>query len=255
MEIRTLIVDDEPLARQRVRDLLESAADVRVVGECADGEVALEAIEREEPELLFLDIQMPEVDGFELLEALAPERMPVVVFVTAYDEFALRAFEAHAIDYLLKPFYRPRFEAALERARAQVLHRRERGTDARLRELLDSLPDRRRHPERFVIRNGPRIFFVRTEEVDWIGAEGNYARLHVGERSHLLRETMTRLEERLDPARFLRVSRSAIVNVDRIVEVQALAKGSYVLLLRSGAKVESSSSYRRRILELIDPAV
>ena len=251
MTIRTLIVDDEELARLRIRELLQDEGDVEVVGEAADGAEALQRIEADAPDLVFLDIQMPEMTGFEVLETVDVPRMPVVVFVTAYDEFALRAFEAHAVDYLLKPFYRPRFAVALERARAQVAHRSSGEVDARLRALLGALPSGRPYLSRFVVRLGPRIQFVRAEEVDWMEADGNYVRLHAGARDHLLRETLSGLVTRLDPERFLRVHRSVVVNADRIREVQALGKGSYVLILADGTRVTSSSTFREAVERLI----
>ncbi|HEV2131219.1 MAG TPA: LytTR family DNA-binding domain-containing protein [Longimicrobiaceae bacterium] len=254
MMLRTLIVDDEPLARQRIRDLLRDQPDIEVIGECADGEEAVLRIEEDRPELVFLDIQMPEMDGFEVMEAVGSEQMPTVIFVTAFDEFALRAFEAHAIDYLLKPFYRPRFQAALERARAQVAHRRGQRVDERIRALVDELPSRPKFPARLVVRVGQKIHFVRTDEVDWIDAEGNYVRLHVGKRSYLLRETMTRLEERLNPRRFVRIHRSTIVNVERIKEIESMFKGNYVVILQDGTKLTSTSGYRSRLNELIEAA-
>lgn len=252
MKVRTLIVDDEPLARQRIRELLADEADFAVVGECGDGEEAAREIQRLRPDLVFLDVQMPEMDGFEVLSTIDPARAPVVVFVTAYDEFALRAFEAHAIDYLLKPFYRPRFHVALSRARAQLAQRNADPVDGRLQRLLDSLgPAARRTMERFVIRTGTRIYFVPVAEVDWIEAEGNYVRLHAGGKSHLLRSSIGGVAERLDPATFLRIHRSTILNVGRLREVHPFGKGTYVLVLHDGTKLTSSTSYRAGIEDLI----
>ncbi len=253
--IRALIVDDEPLARQRIRDLLEEEPDVRVIGECGDGEEAVADIEAHRPDLVFLDIQMPEMTGLEVLESLEMEPLPAVVFVTAYDEFALRAFDAHALDYLMKPFHRTRFRVALDRARALIAGRRARQEDDRLEEriraVLSELNPRQRYLERLVVRNGTRIQFIRTQTVDWVEADGNYARLHVGGRSYLVRETMSHLEGRLDPADFVRIHRSTIVNTHRIREIQPMAKGDYVLILEDGTKLNSSQSYRDNLQALI----
>ncbi|HEX6068627.1 MAG TPA: LytTR family DNA-binding domain-containing protein [Longimicrobiaceae bacterium] len=252
MKLRVLIADDEPLARQRMRDLLEHQGEVEIVAVCADGEEAAQAIVNERPDVVLLDVQMPGLTGFDVVEALGAEDLPVVIFVTAHDEFALRAFEAHAIDYLLKPVAPERFQAALERARAQVAHRRNNGGDPDLRALLQSLSRRDGYPDRFAVRVGHRLIFVRVEGIDWIGAEGNYACLHSGKHSHLIRETMSALEKRLDPARFLRIHRSTIVNIDRVREMQSLSNRTYVVILEDGTKLESSSGYRQGLQEWID---
>jgi two-component system LytT family response regulator len=255
MKIRTLIVDDEELARVRIRELLAREDDVEVVGECGDGEEALAAVAALAPDLVFLDVQMPEMDGFEVLQALPAARAPVVVFVTAYDEFALRAFDAHAIDYLLKPVHPERFATALERVRALVSRARSLAVEERLDALLDSLGARRRWMERFVVRTGTRIHLVPAVDVDWIEAEGNYVRLHAGKRSHLLRAAMGTLSARLDPDRFLRIHRSLIVNVDRLREVHTYGKGSYVLVLADGTQLTSSTGYRVEVERLISDRV
>jgi two-component system, LytTR family, response regulator len=249
--IRVLIVDDEPLAREGIRLHLDGESDVEVVGECGDGEQAVAAVRSLEPDLLFLDIQMPGLDGFGVLEQIAADRAPVVVFVTAYDEFALRAFDAHALDYLLKPFDVERFQRTLQRARQQIRRHRRPELDSRLLALLEELRGRPSHLERVAVRRGGRIVFLRTEEVDWIEAAGNYVRLHVGKESYLLRETMSGLESKLDPERFLRIHRSVIVQIDRIREMEPLFQGEYSLLLRGGTRVTSSRGYRDRLQELI----
>ncbi|MGE0554266.1 MAG: LytR/AlgR family response regulator transcription factor [Gemmatimonadales bacterium] len=247
MTIRAVIVDDEPLARQGLRELLEPEPDIRVVAECGDGEDAVRAVERERPDLLLLDIQMPGLDGFGVLARLAPPR-PVVVFVTAHDAFALQAFEAHAIDYLLKPVEPDRFRRALERARAQLGHEQRALVAARLDELLATLPKRPRYPSRLTVRDGPRVSFVPVDEIDWIEAAGNYARLHVGAARHLLRETMSGLEETLDPERFVRIHRSTIVNVARIREIQPWFKGDHLVVLEDGTKLSLTRKYRSRLI-------
>lgn len=195
--IRALIVDDEPLARERIRTLLRKEPDIEVAGECGDGGRAVTAIEKERPDLVFLDVQMPEAGGFEVLEAVGAERMPAVIFVTAYDKYALRAFEVHALDYLLKPFDRQRFREALERARAHIRRAQAGELHQRLLALLGDVRPAQARRERLVVREGGRIFFLRVEEIDWVEAAGNYVRLHAGKRSHLLRETLAGLEEQV----------------------------------------------------------
>jgi two-component system LytT family response regulator len=250
MTIRVAVVDDEPLARQRIVELLRGEPDMQVVAECADGEEAVERIVRLRPDLVFLDVQMPEMDGFEVLAALGPSHAPVVVFVTAYDQFALQAFEAQALDYLLKPFASPRFHRMLDRARAQVARGRSPALEERLERLLGALPGGP-YLERFVVRTADRIRFVRACDVEWIEAEGNYVRLHERGRSHLLRASLASVAGRLDPRCFLRVHRSAVVSLDRVREVQVYGKGTYVLVLEDGTKVTSSVTYREGVERLI----
>ncbi len=263
--IRTMIVDDEPLARERIRGLLSRQPDVQVVGECSNGKQALQAMEEQHPDLLFLDVQMPEVDGFGLIEALedgnghangsGKKKMPVVVFVTAYDQYALRAFEVHALDYLLKPFDDQRFHEALERARQQLqlaLSGREESVvvHRRLLSLVQDMKNRTKPMERLVVRSSGRVFFLRTEEIDWIEAASNYVRLHVGQTSHLLRETMNGIESRLDPDKFLRIHRSTIVNVDRIKELQPWFHGDYAVILADSTRLTLSRSHREKLQKL-----
>jgi two-component system LytT family response regulator len=250
--IRALVVDDEPLARERVRALLARETDVVVVGECANGREALEAIDRERPDLVFLDVQMPELDGFAVLENVEPASLPFVIFVTAYDEYAVKAFDVHALDYVLKPFDRERFRHALDRARREIARAPdERALDRKLLALLQDLSDRRQRVDRLVVRSGGRVSFLRTEEVDWIEAAGNYVELHVGKDSHLLRETMNRLETRLDPRRFLRIHRRLIVHVDRIRQLEGVTHGEYVVVLKDGTRLSSSRGYREGLQRLL----
>ncbi len=252
MQLRTLIVDDEPLARDRIRSLLEQEENIEIIQECRDGREAVAAIESTTPDLVFLDVQMPEVDGFGVIEAVGAERMPTVIFVTAYDQFALRAFEAHALDYILKPFDSERFHRALERARRSVERQKEDDLSERLRGLLEELRPKAKYLDRLVVRSGARITFLRTDEVDWIDAEGNYARLHVGKKSYLLRETMSGIEAKLDPERFIRIHRSTIVNVERIKSLETLFQGEYVVHLEDGTKLTSSRGYRDRLHALME---
>jgi two-component system LytT family response regulator len=247
MRIRAAIVDDEPLARRRIRNLLAEAQDVEVIAECANGREAVVSLEETPPDLLFLDIQMPEIDGFDVLQAIGVGQVPVVIFVTAYDQFALRAFEAHALDYLLKPFDDERFGAALERARERIRQQQKGDLDLRLQALLESVRGGRGYLRRLVVPSGHRSVFVRTEHIDWIEADRNYIRLHVGGRTHLLRENLSHIASVLDPTTFCRIHRSTIVNVDRIQSVESLVRGEYMVVLHDGTKLTSGRSYRRNL--------
>jgi two-component system, LytTR family, response regulator len=251
VKIRTVIVDDEPLARERIRSLLEPEADVDVVAECGSGAEAIEALRGTSADLVFLDVQIPGPDGFGVLESLEPENTPVVVFVTAYDQYALQAFEVHAVDYLLKPFDEERFRRALDRARVAVAGRDGRAVNERLLSLLQDLKPQPGYLERLVVKSAGRLFFLRTTEIDWIESAGNYVCLHAGGESHLLRETMSGIERHLDPARFVRIHRTAIVNLDEIKELQPLFHGEYEVALRDGTKLTLSRSYRDRLQELM----
>ena len=253
MPIRTLIVDDEPLAREKLRSFLEAEPDIEVVGECRDGREALLAIEADKPDLVFLDIQMPELGGFEVLDNVEPENLPAVIFVTAFDQYALRAFEVHAIDYLLKPFDRDRLRQALERARREQ-ERQELGeVQKQLRALLADLDKQKpQFAERLVVKSAGRVVFVKVDDIDWVDAAGNYVKLHSHGEGHLLRETMSHLEERLDPKRFLRIHRSTIVNIERIKELQQQFHGDYLVVLKSGQRLTLSRSYRDRIQGLLE---
>ena len=242
--ISVLVVDDEPPARRRILSLLAEQEDVAVVGECGDGREAIAAIRALHPDLVFLDVQMPEVTGFGVVETLGPAAMPVVVFATAYDEFALRAFEAHALDYLLKPFEQERFEQALDRARLQLRRAHADREDERLRSLVRALRGDLTRLERVPVRVGQRTRLIALDEVDYVEARSNYVRLHVGERFHLVRETLSGFEARLDGNRFLRIHRSLIVNLTRVQEVESLFAGEYVLYLRGGARLTSGRTYR-----------
>lgn len=250
-KIRTIIVDDEPISRRGIRAQLKSEKDFEVISECRNGDEAVQVIETESPDLVFLDVQMPELDGFGVVDAIGPARMPPVIFVTAYDRHALRAFEIHALDYLLKPFDDERFAAALERARRHIEHQDIDNLERRLRGLLDELQPRRKYVDRLVIKSAGRIFFLSVAEIDWIEAADNYVRLHAGTESHLLRETMTSLEKKLDPDQFVRVHRSRTVNIRKIKELQPMFRGEYDILLRNGTRVETGRGYRHRIQKLL----
>ncbi len=248
-KIRTLIVDDEPLARDRLRHLLQSAPQVDLVGECADGQQALAAIDEKKPDLVFLDIQMPEMDGFDVLEAIQSEPRPFIVFVTAYDKFAVRAFEVHAVDYLLKPFDRERFQQALARALEQVQHR-SAGQPERQAALLAEVKPAPRNPDRLPVKSGGRVLLVKVSEIDWIKAAHNYVELHEHAQTHLLRETLGTLEQRLPVEKFVRISRSVIVNVERVKELQPLFWGEYAVVLQDGTKLTLSRRYRHKLPQL-----
>jgi len=250
MKIRTLIVDDEQLARERLRQLLQNEAEIELIGECADGHEAVAAIQKQSPELVFLDIQMPELDGFGVLEAIHAEPSPVVVFVTAHDKFALRAFEVHAVDYLLKPFDRERFQTALQRAIERVKHRDTQALQQRQSALLAELRPSPKPAERLAVKSGGRVVFVKISDIDWIEAAHNYVELHVGKESHLLRETLNAIEERLSSEQFVRISRSTIVNIDRVKELQPLFHGEYTVTLQNGTRVTLSRRYRDKLQQL-----
>ncbi len=250
-ELRTVIVDDEPPARKRIRDLVARQPDVTVVGEASSGDEAVRKLEELAPDLVFLDVQMPERDGFAVLAAL--DTPPAaVIFVTAYDEYALRAFEVHALDYLLKPFDRDRFVAALDRARAAV-RRHPAADDPRLLALLADLTARDNRLTRVAVKHRGRIRLVPLEEVEWIEASGNYLRLHVPGGQYLVRETMQRFAERLDPCRFARIHRSAIVNIERVRELTPLSHGDCSVLLASGREVTLSRTYREQLKARLGP--
>jgi two-component system LytT family response regulator len=245
MSIRTLVVDDEPMARERIVGLLAQEPDVDLVGECSDGSQAVSAIQSLSPDLVFLDVQMPAGDGFGVLRQLKPEQMPMVVFITAYDEYALQAFEVHALDYLLKPFGRDRLQQSLAHARRQHEGHRAGELGKGIMALVDNIAERK--PDRLVVKSGGRVFFVRTDEIEWIEAAGNYVRLHLASQTHVFRETMNDMEKRLDPERFFRIHRSRIVNADRIKELQPWTSGEYLLVLQNGAHLRLSRNYREKL--------
>jgi two-component system LytT family response regulator len=245
MTLRVLIADDEPVARRGILRLLRQEPDIEVVGECEDGASAIAAISALSPDLVFLDVQMPELDGFAVIEAIGGSRMPAVIFVTAFDQHAVRAFDAQAIDYVLKPIDPERFHRALQRARSHLAH----PDDSFVRRVSEALKliDRgelQQYPMRLAIRSEGRIRMLDIVDVDRILAAGNYVEVHAGAKPHLLRETMTSLEARLDPRRFVRVSRAAIVSIAQIREVQPLFNGDFVVLLKNGAQVNGSRRYR-----------
>jgi two-component system, LytTR family, response regulator len=247
MKIRTLIVDDEALARDRLRQLLEQEAEIQIIGECADGCEAVAAIQQSSPDLVFLDVQMPELDGFGVLEAIGSQPMPVIVFVTAYDKFALRAFEVHAVDYLLKPFDRERFQAALRHATEQARNKTSGIHTEPQAAVLTQLRSPTKPLDRLAVKSGAHIVWVPLDDIDWIESADNYVELHVGPKSHLLRETLNALEERLPTEKFVRISRSAMVNPLRIKELRRMLYGGYEIRLINGATLTLSRRYRDRL--------
>jgi two-component system LytT family response regulator len=257
VSIRSLIVDDEPLARERLASLLASEKDIEVVGQCANGDEALAEIQEKAPDLVFLDVQMPELDGFGVLAALegtfpSGARRPAVIFVTAHDRFALKAFEVHAIDYLLKPFDRERFQKALDRAREQLKRQQGGQIDQRLSNLLAGLEkEAPKQLDRIPVKSSGRVVLVKLSDIDWIEAADNYVNLHTGKESHLHRETMSSLEQKLPAAKFLRISRSTMVNVDRIKELQPMFHGDYAVILQNGTKLSLSRGYREALNQLL----
>jgi len=246
MSIRALVVDDEPLARRAIRRFLGKHVGVDVIGECGDGESAVSAIRERKPDLVFLDVQMPEMDGFQVLSEVGANEMPVTIFVTAYDRYALRAFDANAIDYLLKPIGKERFERALTRAKHRIAGQVNSDEVRRIISRLERLAAVRTYLDRLSIPKNGRVLFVATKDIDWIEAEGNYVRLHVGNRDYEFRETLAALEEKLNPSEFLRIHRSTIVNIHRIKEIQAWFHGHHRVLLENGTELRMSR-YQREI--------
>lgn len=252
MKIKTLIVDDEPLARDRVKRFLRDEADVEIVGECGNGVEALAAIREQKPDLVFLDIQMPEKNGFEVVRSMNAKTLPTVIFVTAYDQYALQAFDVHALDYLLKPFNRERIHRAVARAREHIEHKNLGNLDERLASLIADLRSEKKYLDRLVVKAVGRVFFLKTDEIEWIEAAGNYVKLHVGRDSHMIRETMNGIEAKLDPEKFLRIHRSTVVHIDCIKELHPMFSGDYAVILRNGTELALSRNYRERFLELFE---
>ena len=250
-KLRIVIVDDEPIAREGVRVQLAHQVEVEIVAECANGLEAVAAIEELKPDLVFLDVQMPGMDGLDVLQTVGGNSMPAVVFVTAYDQYALKAFDVNAIDYLLKPFDRERFERAFSRAKERIQQTDASSLGLRLNHLLATVRPQKKYVERLVVKSSGRIFFLEVSEVDWIEAADNYVSLHLGKESHLIRDTLKSLETKLDPDRFIRVRNSAIINLKRVKELHPLFKGEYEILFHSGQKLRSSRRYRSRIADLL----
>jgi two-component system, LytTR family, response regulator len=248
--VRVVVVDDEPLARGGVTARLGRIPDVQVVAECGNGKHAVTAICDLRPDLVFLDVQLPDLSGFDVLRKIPAAKLPFVIFLTAYDQYALEAFNVHALDYLLKPIDDMRFTRALERARAQMKNASAQEIECRIRELLEQVDKTDAGPAyetRFAVRTGRRIAIISVEDIDWIEATGDYVTLHVGNHSHLLRQTMNRLESQLNPDDFIRVHRSAIVHASRICELETLPNREYLLRLTNGTKLRTSRRFSDRI--------
>lgn len=246
--LRTVIVDDEPLARQKLQRWLSPDTDVEIVGECGNGYEAIEVLTSHAVDLLFLDIQMPEMDGFGVLDNLDVKHRPLVVFVTAYDRYAIEAFKRHALDYLLKPYDHDRFRIALDRAKEHLRQQHAQTYNARISDLLRSLEHQQTtHLEHFAIKLPDRVLLLDADDVDWIEAAGNYVVLHVGTKRHLMRESMSRLDQQLDPQRFVRIHRSTIVNVKRIQEFYPASHGDYNVILKDGQQLFLSRHYRKKL--------
>lgn len=260
-KIRVLIIDDEPLAREGISLLIKADSQLENVGECANGRQAIGAIDALSPDLIFLDVQMPEMNGFEMLAHLEVNHSPIIIFVTAYDQYAVQAFETQALDYLLKPFSDERFYKSLERAKAQIEQRRVKEQQKKLQALLaeyeqgqkakpvqaNQTSAEARYIDRLMVKSGARIVFLKTEEIDWIEAADYYVLLHTGNKSHLLREALTELESKLDPQKFVRIHRSTIINVDRVKELQMQGSGDYVVILDDGEKLKLSRRRREKL--------
>lgn len=255
-KIRALIVDDESLAREALLVMLDDDPEIEVIAECRNGREAVTVIREQSPDVVFLDIQMPEMDGFQVVEEIGAKQMPVTIFVTAYDKHALRAFEAHALDYLLKPFDHERFSNALQRAKTRVRQQQLGDISEGLFAALRDLKPKAASPsiDRVVIKSGGRIYFLKTEEIDWVEGAGDYLTLHSGSQTHLIRETMGNFHATLDPQKFLRIHRSTIVNIERIKDIRPIHKGEYVITLTSGISLKASRGYRHEIQSLLDQA-
>ena len=251
ISIKTLIVDDEPLARSRINSLLQKEPDIEIIGECSNGKEAVKTIKSAQPDLVFLDIQMPEMDGFGVLEALKGEKLPIIVFITAFDQHALRAFELHAVDYLLKPFDQDRFSEMLNHVRTQVQQVKESGLSQQIQALLDDRNNQDTYLKRFAVKTSDKVFFVRTDDITWIEAAGNYVNLHVGKDAHLIRDTMSGVAGRLDPEKFIRIHRSTIVNIESIKELQPWFHGEYVVVLEDATQLRLSRNHRAKMQALL----
>jgi two-component system LytT family response regulator len=256
-KIRALVVDDEPIARRGIRRLLQTAPDIEIIGEAGNGQDAIAAVEKQKPDLVFLDIQMPLLDGFSVIEKIGLANLPEIVFVTAFDEHAIRAFEINALDYLLKPIDPERFKKCLERVRERMKNSEDGKLDDKLSALLQSLESAKANSEqpvfleRVVIKDAGRIFFVGVDEIIWISSEGNYVKLHTKGKSHLLRETMDGLENKLNSHDFLRLRRSTIVRIEQIKELHPLFNGEFAVILKDGTKLTSSRRYRQNLNSIL----
>lgn len=251
LRLRTLIVDDEPLAREAIRTRIQLDDEIEIVGEASSGKQALREIQHRKPDLVFLDVQMPDLDGFAILEALGPSPLPIIVFVTAFEQHALRAFEVHALDYILKPFDDERFQEALKRAKDHWRRNRGHELESKLRELLARKIQGNGYLDRMIVKETGRISFVKTEDIKWFRAEGNYVKLFLGKQTHMLHTSMNALEAQLDPKRFFRIHRSLIINIEHLQELRPWHTGEYVVIMRDGTELTMSRGYRDRLNDLL----
>ncbi len=251
MSIRALIVDDEPIARKGIRRFLNAEHGVEIIGECSDGIEAVESIQALKPDLMLLDIQMPELDGFGVIEALQGKHVPVVIFITAFDEFALKAFSVHALDYLLKPLKQEQFHRAIERVRAILQFKQTEEFEKRLNTMLQYVSSQRKYLERLIIKSQKNIIVVHVRDVDWFEAYGDYIRVHCGNKTHLIKNTMNEIEKSLDPEVFVRTHRSTILQMNRVKELRPLSNGDYVITLNDGTKLSLSRTYSANVLEAL----
>lgn len=250
-KIRVVVADDELLARKFIRRMLKQDPEMEIIGECSNGAEAVAAIRKEKPDLVFLDVQMPEMDGFAVLDAVRLDHLPEIVFTTAYESYAIRAFELHALDYLLKPFDQVRFKAALKYAKERFHSQHEEDKRLQVGTLLESIRLQQEYLDRIIIRADGRITFLHTREIDWIEADDKYVHLHTGKGAKMVRQTLAAIEGELDPKKFLRVHRSAMVNVDRIKELQPLFNGEHSLILDDGTRLTLTRKYRDKLFELL----
>jgi two-component system, LytTR family, response regulator len=252
LKINALIVDDEPLAREGIKQLLKDEADINVIGECGDGFSAIEIVKRHYPDLIFLDIEMPEMDGFEILRELPIDHNPAIIFVTAFNQYAVEAFKVNALDYLLKPIDPERFRAAVGKARSNLRLRTTAEINEKFYDLIKILKAKEKPSKRLLIKTSKRIFFVEMNEIDWIEVAGDYVLVHTRGEKYIVRETMNDMEQNLDPACFVRIHRSTIVNIDRIKELQPHYRGDYVVILHSGLKLTLGRTYREKVLSFLN---
>lgn len=245
--IRVLLVGDDQAMRQTLREVIETQPEMKIVRECSNGIEVVTFIKEQPVDLMILDVEMPEANGFAALEIIPAEQLPLVIFVTTNERYAVRAFEFNAVDFVLKPFDRERFEKALWRTRKHLLHESNRALDQQMSFILRAINARADYAERFIVKSNGHMFFIKTEDIDWIEAEGNYVSLHSGKESHLLRDTISALESQLDPKKFLRVHRSTIVNLDCVKELQSWFHGDYRIIMRTGKELMLSRNYRDRL--------
>jgi two-component system, LytTR family, response regulator len=251
--IKTLIVDDEPLARKRIKQLLAGETGIEIVGECGDGKSAIAALRDLQPDLVFLDVEMPGASGIKVLEKSEPTELPAVIFVTAYDEFTIKAFDFHAVDYLLKPYSEDRFREALNRARRQVGQKNKHAVTERFADLFDYLKLNQNYLKRVIVNAKNRLITLPVDEIDWIETYGNYLKIHTRGKSYLLRETMNNLSSRLDPEKFVRIHRATLINLDRVKEFQPMFGGQYTVVLRDGTELTLSRNYRQEVMRRFEP--